>query len=24
VNMPMKIGNDKGIKNPFVIPGLQK
>ncbi len=24
INMPMKIGNDKGIKNPFVIPGLQK
>ena len=24
VNMPMKIGNDKEIKNPFVIPGLQK
>ena len=24
VSMPMKIGNDKGIKNPFVIPGLQK
>ncbi|MGB1185182.1 MAG: DnaA ATPase domain-containing protein, partial [Schleiferiaceae bacterium] len=24
VNMPMKIGSEKGIKNPFVIPGLQK
>ncbi len=24
VSMPVKIGNDKGIKNPFVIPGLQK
>ena len=24
INMPMKIGNEKGIKNPFVIPGLQK
>ncbi|MEY2969893.1 MAG: hypothetical protein RLZZ599_266, partial [Bacteroidota bacterium] len=24
VNMPMKIGNEKSIKNPFVIPGLQK
>jgi chromosomal replication initiator protein len=24
VNMPIKLGSEKGIKNPFVIPGLQK
>lgn len=24
VNMPMNIGNEKGIRNPFIIPGLQK
>ena len=24
VNMPVKLGSEKGIKNPFVIPGLQK
>lgn len=24
VNMPVKIAGDKGIKNPFIIPGLQK
>lgn len=24
MNMPLKLSEDKGIKNPFIIPGLQK